>query len=416
MTDVHQSDTKKVESRKPPVQRNTIEISEIKEIIEKDNHKELKKLLEDNNLNVNAELAFGKGADRCLLTIACSLAAVESVKLLLDKGADIKRVPSKAGTTERPEFRLPFSYAWKSGSAELLQLLIERGMKIGDRLLFVGFDCLDNSDLNNDKRQEVAAFLIKFNANVAYKERGYTFLHHACAMGGVGNARTLLERGVDRDAISDAGYYFKGLDALGVTSKEGHIDIIQLLLEWGKEKPTLERVNAALIEAASAGRLEVVELLTECGTDRQSEALIEAMRYARSLPVAEYLLNHGADVNANLKGVSPLLALISRDYSTSLSFSSDKDLPVAQLLLARGADLKATSNGNDALGVASANGYLDVVKLLLEWDEEKPVVLERVNAALIQAAKYGHLELVKLLTEHGADSHSQALIEAMRIS
>jgi len=79
------------------------------------------------------------------------------------------------------------------------------------------------------------------------------------------------------------------------------------------------------------------------------------------------------------------------------------DCKLCQKLLEEGA--KPT---NYTLGWASADGHLDIVKLLLKIGVEPTIyILERASAN-------GHLEIVKLLLEAGAKPTSWVLVEASK--
>ena len=55
---------------------------------------------------------------------------------------------------------------------------------------------------------------------------------------------------------------------------------------------------------------------------------------------------------------------------------------------------------------AAANGHLEVVRLLLEAGADKNAADARGDNALITAALYGQLEVVRLLLEAGADKNA----------
>lgn len=76
----------------------------------------------------------------------------------------------------------------------------------------------------------------------------------------------------------------------------------------------------------------------------------------------------------------------------------------------QGADV--TSPDNFAICAASNNGYLDVVKYLVEHGA---VISSQDNYAVRAASENGHLDVVKYLVEHGADvtaEHNLALMNA----
>ena len=64
----------------------------------------------------------------------------------------------------------------------------------------------------------------------------------------------------------------------------------------------------------------------------------------------------------------------------------------------------ATSNGVTALFLASQNGHLEVLRLLLESRADKGKAIRNYGeTVLILASENGHLEVVRLLLEFGAD-------------
>ena len=380
-----------------------MELTKIKELMRHDNFKKLQTLLAEAPIDVNADLIVEKGPDRSLLTIGCTMSAVRCVKVLLDNGADINKIPvSKANSIERDEFRSPFSRACMSCNTELLQLLIDRGAKLDDSALFIGFDCIEKK--HADKRQAIAAVLVQYITNISYKERGRTFLHRVCAIGGVDLAKAILERGVDRDAISNDPSIPDRRDALGVAAINGHLDIVRLLLEWDKSEPIeMYRVNVAMVDAAMHGKLNVVQCLTEYGANDQSEALVGALGCSCSFEIAEYLLDHGANANyVTLHLNTPLLALVSNtrnDYKVKFQ--------IARLLLARGADRDAVvCPGKDVVVKAAENGSSDLLQLILEHDQGTPITINRLNEALLVSLGRNK-EVTRCLIDHGADVNAK---------
>ena len=115
----------------------------------------------------------------------------------------------------------------------------------------------------------------------------------------------------------------------------------------------------------------------------------------------EYLLRHGANPNANLRG----------DLYTALEIGAMfASLTVLELLLTHGAMHKHRS----VLNKAASNGRFDVVKFLLDKgvaidaipdNEEISDNFRRhgVGTALHDAAEAGKADVVRLLLERGAD-------------
>ena len=385
------------DNAKSALSQMTKEISKVKSIIRSDNDKGLKRLLEENSLDVNMALAIENGPDHNLLTMACTMGSIKCIKVLLDSGADINNFINIFLTNrEKDKFYATFCRACAMGSTELLRLLIDRGLKVDDTVLFSCFDSLEHSPLKADKRQAMAALLIELISNIAYKEHGHTFLHRVCSIGGVDNVKAVLERGVDRDAVT--GDYLSSRDALGVAAANGYLDIVNLLLGWDKGDPIkLGRANKALIDAAKYRNLKVVKVLTEYGASCLTEALVVTVTYCSLVDLVEYLLNNGADVNGTVGGYTPLLALISNTRT-----GDEAKLQIARLLLARGADRDATSrSGRDSLVIAAQNGLPDFLELILEHDSGRPTI-NRLNEALLLSLG-NSLGSTKCLLDHGAE-------------
>ncbi|PVZ98947.1 hypothetical protein BB558_005042 [Smittium angustum] len=82
--------------------------------------------------------------------------------------------------------------------------------------------------------------------------------------------------------------------------------------------------------------------------------------------------------------------------------SENGHLDIVKYLVEKGADIHVDQNWT--LGMASKSGYFDVVKYLVEKGAN---IQARENFALGIACHYGHLDLVKYLIENGADSKAE---------
>jgi len=112
-----------------------------------------------------------------------------------------------------------------------------------------------------------------------------------------------------------------------------------------------------------------------------------------NLKVAQLLIKHGADVNAQHSvGWRPLHTASYHGH-----------LEILRFLIRSGADVNSREPNNLApLHLASEYGHLEVVRALLESGAD-PNVWSWDGTPLFEALKFGRLEIVPLLLEYGAD-------------
>jgi len=153
-----------------------------------------------------------------------------------------------------------------------------------------------------------------------------------------------------------------GMTSLHDASKEGNVEVVQLLLDQGTDvnERSGHRQASALYVASFQGKLEVAKLLIKYGADvncRDKEGftpLLVASNHGHQ-DIAEFLLDYGADVNAQ-----------EQDLRSPLHFASwGNRLEMASLLLERGADVHARDiNGRTPSELASRAGAPEIVQLL----------------------------------------------------
>ncbi|XP_021478576.2 poly [ADP-ribose] polymerase tankyrase-1 isoform X3 [Oncorhynchus mykiss] len=198
---------------------------------------------------------------------------------------------------------------------------------------------------------EVAELLVRHGASVNVADLWkFTPLHEAAAKGKYEICKLLLKHGADPTKKNRDGN--TPLDMV----KEGDTDIQDLL-----------RGDAALLDAAKKGCLARVQKL--CSPEnincrdtqgRNSTPLHLAAGY-NNLEVAEYLLEHGADVNAQDKG------------------------------------------GLIPLHNAASYGHVDIAALLIKYNTCVNATDKWAFTPLHEAAQKGRTQLCALLLAHGAD-------------
>ncbi|KAJ7049829.1 ankyrin repeat-containing domain protein [Mycena amicta] len=148
--------------------------------------------------------------------------------------------------------------------------------------------------------------------------------------------------------------------------------------------------------AARFGYSDIMQLLCQQGADIGADHgflgnTLQAASFRGHLEVTRMLLEYGADVNKQV-------------VSYSMSHSRDSNA----LLRPRGEHLSINiGDYSNALQAASAGGHLDVVRLLLEYGADVNAQGRLNRNALQAASEGGHLNIVRLLLEHGADVNAQ---------
>jgi ankyrin repeat protein len=285
------------------------------------------------------------------LTKAVKANDVQAVRALVKSGANVNAKSGDGAT--------PLLWAANNGSVEIARLLIANKAAV-DAANDFGITPLLQASRVGDSAMVDLLLRSGANSSKAHPE-GETPLLAAARSGSVPTVRLLLARGVDVNHAET----FQQTTALMWAAAEGHIDVVDLLIEAGADPnrqghvTTLtERHNAdhptggftALMFAARAGNETLVRRLLTRGAninlkngDGASAAMV-AM-YNDRFDVAKTLIELGSDVNDG----SLYVAVEMRDATTDqFAFDGSRRRPdypnqttaldLMRMLLERGAD------------------------------------------------------------------------------
>ncbi|KFB40787.1 hypothetical protein ZHAS_00008218 [Anopheles sinensis] len=246
--------------------------------------------------------------------------------------------------------------------------------------------------------------------------RHSTPLHFAAGYNRVPVVEFLLEHGAEVHA-SDKG----GLVPLHNACSYGHYEVTELLVKHGANVNVADLWKfTPLHEAAAKGKYEIVKLLIKHGADvtkknRDGATPLDLVREGDQ-DVADLLRGNAALLDAAKKGnLARVQRLVTSDNincrdaqgrnSTPLHLAAGyNNLEVAEYLLEHGADVNAQDKGGlIPLHNASSYGHLDIAALLIKHNTVVNATDKWGYTPLHEAAQKGRTQLCSLLLAHGAD-------------
>ena len=286
---------------------------------------------------------------------------VEAARLLMEAGADVNAA-NRLGAT-------PLWLAAKNGDVPIVEMLLEAGA----------------------------------NPNVTLR-MGETPLMSAARSGNLRVVEMLLDRGAAVDAVE----YERHQTALMWAAAQQHADVVRLLAARGANVHARSRVWDQLENTAGNTNTS--------GNFRKNHGGSTALLFAArngDVETARALVEAGADVNdIAAAGTSALVIAAHSGHG-----------PLGIYLLEQGADPNAAAAGYTALHAATLRSQPELAAALLERGAEVDAIVERgtpgrrfsadfsirhqaVGANTFWlAARYGELEILRMLAERGADPH-----------
>jgi uncharacterized protein len=265
--------------------------------------------------------------------------------------------------------------------------------------------------------KDSALKLIDAGADVNTKgDYGETPLTLALANGNVELSKRLLKAGADPKATR-----WNGETALMIAAGAGSVEEVKLLLDAGLDVNAAESEKGqnALMWAAAEGHPDVVDLLIQKGanvnaaTQRGFTALAFATTKNDSASV-RLLIKAGADPNYALPEGKTKMLLLAADYDSTQA---------AMALLDGGANPNvADRRGRTPLHIAAQGGSLEMVRKLIYKGADLNARTAKINTpdtgffralageqtALLLAAKYNQVDVMRVLIQAGADTKLKA--------
>lgn len=309
--------------------------------------------------------------------------------------------------------------------------------------------------LNNS---QLISFLLKDDDDVEIIHNGRTLLILAAELGHLETVECLLELGAQLESADNA----NGKTALMYAAENGRVKVIKKLLEFGAQIDTVNPQNGQTAFAYATGNnhVEAMGCLATLGANINAinnngwSALHVAARKGDGRLVRA-LLELGASVDLTTPAVVPNLAwtpliaaahaghvnvirclaefganldLTSSDHATALKWAAAKNhVEVIKCLVALGADIEVSDAGGcTPLLCAAKNGCVDAVRCLVSLGANVQArcntqynaftlacyykhaaaaryLMERLEAPIVQAVRFGTLEVVRYALELGAD-------------
>jgi len=234
-------------------------------------------------------------------------------------------------------------------------------------------------------RMDIVEHLLRNGADVHAKDKGGLVpLHNACSYGHYEVAELLVRHGANVNAAD----YWK-FTPLHEAAAKGKFEICKLLLKHGADAIKKNHEGHTPIDLVKEGYPDVIDLL------RGDAALLEAAKKGNLAKVMKLATSQ----NINCRDTQ------GRN-STPLHLAAGYNhVEVAEFLLESGADVNAQDKGGlIPLHNASSYGHVDIAALLIKYKADVNATDRWLFTPLHEAAQKGRTQLCALLLTHGADS------------
>ena len=315
------------------------------------------------------------------------------IRFLLEADANLELVDSQGITA--------LMKAVNRGQPDVVKLLLERKAnpniqdKMGNNLIILAIKAIDScleflrytgkqSSIDNkeaDAYYAIIKLLLEFGCNSDMQNsHGFTALTMAVIKNDFKSAKILLKKRCSPDVQTKFGN-----TALDYAKSTNNHKLINLLLKYNASQTNKEVKEARTLSIAE------LKIDTACMLSYDLKPLIA---YAKEGNIS--LIKRILDNNSNN-------SIPMQDFGTALYYAIHmKHKEVVKILLDY--VINNCIDINDTLlCTAISSGEAEVVKMLLEYKADPNKPDEYDNYPLIRAAEMNNFEMIKLLTEHGAN-------------
>ncbi|KAJ4426014.1 hypothetical protein ANN_27641 [Periplaneta americana] len=299
--------------------------------------------------------------------MGCLEGHLETVKLLVEKGADVN--------TKDASKRTPLFCAIDGSHVNVVQFLIESGANVN------AYDEQDQSPTLAAAQQYDECCQTKdkgIDVNIALMLMcnwfGQSPIFAAAEGGNVDVVSLLMDKGVD-------------VNLWDKTAVKVPYSLLQkeALIDKGVDVNVCKKSGESPIFAAAlGGNVDIVRPLMDKGS---GESLIFAAARGGNVDIVRLLMDKGVDVNVCKKfRESPILPLHE------------------ETLMDEGVDVNVCNkSGESPIFTAAREGNVDIMRLLMDKGVDVNVCNESGESLIFDAAKEGNVDVVRLLMDKGAD-------------